>query len=184
MKKLFRKIHLYIGLFTIPLGLIVGLTGVLSLVGFDKEVGEIEETYTINEIIKPGDEINFVKSWAQETEYGIPKLILTEAEDLPAVGTASYYILIEAKDEETELTVYKRNFYALLASLHEGSDKWYFQAFMALFGISFLTFYITGLYITVYHKTVEGKKVLRKEYVYTIVLGFITTITLAVMACT
>ena len=39
MKKIFRKIHLYMALFTIPVGIMMGLTGALYVLGANQDTG-------------------------------------------------------------------------------------------------------------------------------------------------
>ena len=39
MKKIFRKIHLYMALFTIPVGIMIAITGALYVLGADQNTG-------------------------------------------------------------------------------------------------------------------------------------------------
>ena len=48
MKKLLRKIHLYLGLFTLPMGLLLALTGVLYIAGFNQNSGAIIKKYKLD----------------------------------------------------------------------------------------------------------------------------------------
>ena len=66
MKKIFRKIHLYMALFTIPVGIMIALTGALYVLGADQDTGAKINTYTVNQIIPKGEEIEFLKQWTKE----------------------------------------------------------------------------------------------------------------------
>ena len=68
MKKIFRKIHLYMALFTIPVGIMIGLTGALYVLGADQNTGAEVKTYTVNQIIPKGEEISFLKEKDGATE--------------------------------------------------------------------------------------------------------------------
>ena len=52
MKKIFRKIHLYMALFTIPVGIMIAITGALYVLGADQNTGAEIKTYTVNQIIQ------------------------------------------------------------------------------------------------------------------------------------
>ena len=47
MKKIFRKIHLYMALFTIPVGIMVAITGALYILGADQNTWAETNTYTL-----------------------------------------------------------------------------------------------------------------------------------------
>ncbi len=182
MKKIFRKIHIYLGFFTLPLGLLFALTGVFIVCGLDGHSGETAETYIVSEIVTPGEEVEFVKSWALENGLELPELVLTKVRGVPAVGTSKYAVIINTKGDKTHLTTYKRNFYSLLVLLHKGKAAWFFNVLIVLYGISLFSFYLTGLYITAYHKTSQGKKVLRRGYIYAVIIGLVVTVWVGIIS--
>ncbi len=73
MKKLFRKIHLYLALFTIPVGVMLAITGALYVLGADQDTGAKLNTYKVEQIIPKGEEIAFLEKWTAENNVKMPK---------------------------------------------------------------------------------------------------------------
>ena len=98
MKKIFRKIHLYMALFTIPVGIMVALTGAVYVLGADQDTGAEIKTYTVNQIIPKGEEVAFLE--ISEEEY---PAFTAEADEF---GNAT---LVCIKDYETVTYSLNRN---------------------------------------------------------------------------
>ena len=183
MKKVLRKIHLYLGLFTLPMGLILALTGVLFIVGLDEDTGATVNEYTSLETVEEGTEVEFLERWTAENNIAMPRTTeVMEHKGSIIVGTPLYNITITVEDDGTSIETIKKSFIGVLFLVHEAKDlRWYVKILSILLGVSLFTFYISGLIIATFKKTVDGKKVVKKEYVVTLILGFlITTILIAI----
>jgi len=181
MKKVLRKLHLYLGLFTIPLGLMYAITGILYTAGIDEKIGIQEDTYIIQEHIRSGDELNFITIWAVKNNIELPSNLHIENDDGDIIiGGAYYSINIEPKDDMTEIIVTTRSILGTILTLHESKAKWYFDILAIFLGISLISFYISGIVIASFTKNIAGKKVIKKEYLIVMLLGFIVTISLGI----
>lgn len=180
VKKALRKIHLYLGLFTLPMGLILAITGVLFIADFDEDTGATINEYTSLEIAEEGKEVEFLKKWTAENNISMPRTNeVMEHKGSMIVGTPLYNITVTVEDDKTSIETIKRSLLGVLFLTHEAKDlRWYINILSVLLGISMMTFYISGIVIASFKKTVDGKKVVRKEYVVTLILGFIITILL------
>lgn len=184
MKKIFRKIHLYMALFTIPVGIMIGLTGALYVLGADQDTGAETKTYTVNQIIPKGEEISFLEKWTKENNVKMPKanVSLDKAKVNRTVGSASYLITLKEKDGITEIVTLDRSILGDMIMLHKAKGGLLFKIMMVLYGIVLITFYISGLIIAVFKKNVNGKLVPKTESYVVIATGFIVTIILAVLS--
>ncbi len=184
MKKNFRKIHLYMALFTIPVGIMIGLTGALYVLGADQDTGAETKTYTVNQIIPKGEEISFLEKWTKENNVKMPKanVSLDKAKVNRTVGSAGYLITLKEKDGITEIVTLDRSFLGKMIMLHKAKGGLLFKIMMVLYGIVLITFYISGLIIAVFKKNVNGKLVPKTESYVVIATGFIITIILAVLS--
>lgn len=184
MKKIFRKIHLYMALFTIPVGIMIGLTGALYVLGADQDTGAETKTYTVNQIIPKGEEISFLEKWTKENNVKMPKanVSLDKAKVNRTVGSAGYLITLKEKDGITEIVTLDRSILGDMIMLHKAKGGLLFKIMMVLYGIVLITFYISGLIIAVFKKNVNGKLVPKTESYVVIATGFIITIILAVLS--
>ena len=177
MKKALRKIHLYLGLFTLPMGLILALTGVLFIAGLDEETGATINEYTTLEIVEEGTEVEFLKRWTAENNIAMPRTTeVMEHKGSIIVGTPLYNIVVTVEDDKTSIETIRKTMFGVLFLVHEAKDlRWYINILSILLGVSLFTFYISGIIIASFKKNVDGKKVVKKEYVVTLILGFVIT---------
>lgn len=184
MKKIFRKIHLYMALFTIPVGIMVGLTGMLYILGADQNTGAKTVTYIINQTIPNGEEIEFLRAWTKENNIKMPKenLSLDKSKVNRMIGSAGYIITLKEKEDTTEITTLKRSIIGNMIMLHKAKGGLLFKIIMVLYGIVLIGFYFSGLIIAVFKKNVNGKLVPKTESYVVIAIGFIVTILFAILS--
>ncbi len=184
MKKLFRKIHLYLALFTIPIGIMVGLTGALYILGINQDTGAKTKTYIVDQSIPKGEEVVFLQKWTKENNVKMPKtnISLDRTKTNRVVGSAGYTITLKDKENTTEIITLDRSILGKMIMLHKAKGGLLFKIMMVLYGIVLIGFYISGLTIAVFKKNVNGKLVPKTENFYVIVAGFIITIILAVLS--
>lgn len=184
MKKIFRKIHLYMALFTIPVGIMIAITGALYVLGADQDTGAEIKTYTVNQIIPQGEEVAFLETWTKENNVKMPKadVSMDKAKVNRTVGSAGYIITLKEKDGATEIVTLDRSFLGKMIMLHKAKGGILFKIMMVLYGIVLVTFYVSGLIIAVFKKNVNGKLVPKTESYVVIAAGFIVTIILAVLS--
>lgn len=184
MKKIFRKIHLYMALFTIPVGIMIAITGALYVLGANQNTGAEIKTYTVNQIIPQGEEVAFLETWTKENNIKMPKadVSMDKAKVNRTVGSAGYIITLKEKDGSTEIVTLDRNFLGKMIMLHKAKGGILFKIMMVLYGIVLVIFYVSGLIIAVFKKNVNGKLVPKTESYVVIAAGFIVTIILAVLS--
>ncbi len=184
MKKIFRKIHLYMALFTIPVGIMIAITGALYVLGADQNTGAEIKTYTVNQIIPQGEEVAFLETWTKENNVKMPKadVSMDKAKVNRTVGSAGYIITLKEKDGSTEIITLDRSFLGKMIMLHKAKGGILFKIMMVLYGIVLVIFYVSGLIIAVFKKNVNGKLVPKTESYVVIAAGFIVTIILAVLS--
>lgn len=171
-------------LFTIPVGIMIGLTGALYVLGADQDTGAETKTYTVNQIIPKGEEISFLEKWTKENNVKMPKanVSLDKAKVNRTVGSAGYLITLKEKDGITEIVTLDRSILGDMIMLHKAKGGLLFKIMMVLYGIVLITFYVSGLIIAVFKKNVNGKLVPKTESYVVIAAGFIVTIILAVLS--
>lgn len=184
MKKIFRKIHLYMALFTISVGIMIAITGALYVLGADQDTGAEIKTYTVNQIIPQGEEVAFLETWTKENNVKMPKadVSMDKAKVNRTVGSAGYIITLKEKDGATEIVTLDRSLLGKMIMLHKAKGGILFKIMMVLYGIVLVTFYVSGLIIAVFKKNVNGKLVPKTESYVVIAAGFIVTIILAVLS--
>lgn len=184
MKKIFRKIHLYMALFTIPIGIMVAITGVLYILGANQDTGAKITKYTINQTIAQGEEISFLEKWTNENSIKMPKkeISLDRTKTNKVIGSAGYSMTLKEKNDSTEITITDRSILGKMIILHKAKAGLLSKIMMVLYGITLLGFYISGLTIAVFKKNVKGKLVPKTENYVVIVLGFIVTIIFAILS--
>lgn len=184
MKKVLRKIHLYLGLFTLPMGLILATTGILFIAGFDEDTGETSNKYTSLEVVEKGKEIEFLERWTAENNISMPRTNeIVEDKGSIVVGTPLYNIIVTSKSDKTLIKTVKKSILGALFIAHEAKDaRWYINILSILLGVSMITFYVSGIIIASFKKNIDGKKVVKKEYIVTLILGFVITITLLIVS--
>lgn len=181
MKKIFRKIHLYLALFTIPVGIMVALTGALYILGVDQDTMAKKNSYTVNQIIPEGEEFSFLQIWTKENNVKMPKQNLSKDKSglNRVIGSAGYSITLKEKNGITEINTTKRSLIGNMIMLHKAKAGILFKIMMVLYGIVLIVFYISGLIIAVFKKNVNGKLVPKTESYVVIAAGFIITILFA-----
>lgn len=183
MKKIFRKIHLYMALFTIPVGIMVAITGAVYVLGANQDTGAEIKTYTINQTISQGEELAFLETWTKENNIKMPKKnIIKQSKEETVIGSAGYTFVLSEKNNTTELVTIDRSFLGKMIMLHKAKGGILFKIMMVLYGIVLVTFYVSGLIIAVFKKNVNGKLVPKTESYVVIAAGFIVTIILAVLS--
>ena len=184
MKKIFRKIHLYMALFTIPVGIMIAITGALYVLGADQNTWAEIKTYTVNQIIPQGEEVAFLETWTKENNIKMPKadVSMDKAKVNRTVGSAGYLVTLKEKDGATEIVTLDRSILGDMIMLHKAKGGILFKIMMVLYGIVLVTFYVSGLIIAVFKKNVNGKLVPKTESYVVIAAGFIVTIILAVLS--
>ncbi|HIZ88941.1 MAG TPA: hypothetical protein H9804_03265 [Candidatus Mucispirillum faecigallinarum] len=184
MKKIFRKIHLYMALFTIPVGIMVAITGVVYILGANQDTWAETNTYTVNQTIAKGQEVEFLKQWTKENNVKMPKenVSLDKSKVNRTVGSAGYLITLKDKENSTEIVTFKRSIIGNMIMLHKAKAGMLFKIMMILYGIVLVCFYISGLTIAVFKKNVNGKLVPKTESYVVIAAGFIVTIIFAIIS--
>ena len=178
MKKMLRKIHLYLGLFTLPMGLLLALTGVVYISGSNQDVGAEINKYTLDGVvIEAGTEVEFLQDWTSKNNVEMPRTteIISGKGGTKIIGSPHYGIEIKAGQGQTTLTTTKRSVLGDMIMIHKAKVRWYANVLSVLLGISMLMFYVSGIVIASFKKTVNGQKVLKKEYIITLILGFVVT---------
>ncbi len=184
MKKIFRKVHLYMALFTIPVGIMMGLTGALYVLGANQDTGAEIKSYTVNQTIPKGEEVTFLAKWTKENNIKMPKanVSLDKSKINRNIGSAGYVITLKEKDGITEIITLDRSILGDVIMLHKAKGGLLFKVMLVLYGIVLISFYISGLIIAVFKKNVNGKLVPKTENYIVIAAGFIVTIILAVLS--
>ena len=181
MKKIFRKIHLYLAIFTIPVGIMVALTGALYILGVNQDTMAEKNSYTVNQIIPKGEEFAFLQTWTKENNIKMPKqkLSMDKSGLNRVIGSTGYSITLKEKNGTTEINTTKRSLIGNMVMLHKAKAGILFKIMMVLYGIVLIVFYISGLIIAVFKKNVNGKLVPKTESYIVIAAGFIITILFA-----
>ncbi len=188
MKKIFRKIHLYMALFTIPVGIMMGLTGALYVLGANQDTGAEIKSYTVNHTIPKGEEVEtrdlFIAEFEKENNIKMPKanVSLDKSKINRNIGSAGYVITLKEKDGITEIITLDRSILGDMIMLHKAKGGLLFKIMLVLYGIVLISFYISGLIIAIFKKNVNGKLVPKTENYIVIAAGFIVTIILAVLS--
>ncbi len=190
MKKIFRKIHLYMALFTIPVGIMMGLTGALYVLGANQDTGAEIKSYTVNHTIPKGEEVGketrdlFIAEFEKENNIKMPKanVSLDKSKINRNIGSAGYVITLKEKDGITEIITLDRSILGDMIMLHKAKGGLLFKIMLVLYGIVLISFYISGLIIAIFKKNVNGKLVPKTENYIVIAAGFIVTIILAVLS--
>lgn len=184
MKKIFRKVHLYMALFTIPVGIMMGLTGALYVLGANQDTGAEIKSYTVNQTIPKGEEVAFLAKWTKENNIKMPKanVSLDKSKINRNIGSAGYVITLKEKDGITEIITLDRSILGDMIMPHKAKGGLLFKIMLVLYGIVLISFYISGLIIAVFKKNVNGKLVPKTENYIVIATGFIVTIILAVLS--
>lgn len=184
MKKFLRTIHFYMALLTIPVGLMVAVTGIVYIAGLDQDVWAETNTYKIETTIPAGQEIEFLKKWTKENNVKMPKQAVSKDKSglNRTVGSAGYTITIKEADGKTELLTKDRSLLGNMIMLHKAKGGILFKIMMILFGIVLIGFYITGLGFAMFKKNVKGKMVPKTEAYVAIAAGFVITIIFAVLS--
>lgn len=183
-EKNFRKVHLYMALFTIPVGIMMGLTGALYVLGANQDTGAEIKSYTVNQTIPKGEEVAFLAKWTKENNIKMPKanVSLDKSKINRNIGSAGYVITLKEKDGITEIITLDRSILGDMIMLHKAKGGLLFKIMLVLYGIVLISFYISGLIIAVFKKNVNGKLVPKTENYIVIAAGFIVTIILAVLS--
>ena len=165
MKKIFRKVHLYMALFTIPVGIMMGLTGALYVLGANQDTGAEIKSYTVNQTIPKGEEVTFLAKWTKENNIKMPKanVSLDKSKINRNIGSAGYVITLKEKDGITEIITLDRSILGDVIMLHKAKGGLLFKVMLVLYGIVLISFYISGLIIAVFKKNVNGKHVPKTE---------------------
>lgn len=184
MKKIFRKIHLYLALFTIPMGIMVAVTGVCYILGADQDTWAETNTYTVNQTIPKGQEVEFLKQWTKENNIKMPKanVSLDKSKVNRTVGSAGYIFTLKDKENATEIVTLKRSLLGNMIMLHKAKAGLLFKIMMVLYGIVLAGFYISGITIATFKKNVNGKLVPKTENYIVIAAGLIVTIIFAIIS--
>lgn len=184
MKKYLRKIHYYMALFTIPVGFMVAITGVVYIAGLDQDVWAETNTYKLETTIPVGQEVEFLKKWTKENNVKMPKQNVSKDKSglNRTVGSAGYTITIKESNGKTELLTKDRSLLGNMIMLHKAKGGILFKIMMIFFGIVLAGFYITGLGFAMFKKNVNGTMVPKTEAYVTIAAGFIVTIVFAILS--
>lgn len=184
MKKILRNIHFYMAMFTIPIGIMVAVTGVVYIAGLDQDVWAETNSYKIEQIIPKGEEIAFLEKWTKENNVKMPKHNVSADKGgvNRQVGSAGYTITIKESNGVTELSTKERSLLGNMIMLHKAKGGILFKIMMIMFGIVLAGFYITGLGFAMFKKNVKGKMVPKTEAYVVIAAGFIITILFGILS--
>ena len=184
MKKLFRKIHLYLALFTIPVGVMLAITGALYVLGADQDTGAKLNTYKVEQIIPKGEEIAFLEKWTAENNVKMPKknISLDKAKVNRMIGSAGYTITLKDKENYTEIVTMKRSFLGNMIMLHKAKGGILFKIMLVVYGLVLVIFYVSGIIIATFKKNVNGKLVPKTESYVVIAAGIIVKILFAYLS--
>ncbi len=160
------------------MGLLLALTGVLYIAGFNQDSGATIKKYHLDGVvIEAGNEIAFLTDWSAKNNIDMSRTteLSSGKGGSKLVGTPHYSIGIKVVNGETILTTTERSVLGNMIMIHKAKVRWYANVLSVMLGISMLLFYITGIVIASFKKNVNGKKVLKKEYLITLLLGIIIT---------
>lgn len=203
IKKLMRKAHLYLGLFTIPIGMLFAISGIVLLLGANEMTFAKIDQYIVDTTVESGNEVAFLKNWTKENNIQMPKNINVSPARQGAmrVGSVNYHILIRSngysmgnrnqggnqnarinENNTTTITVVKPSIIGIIITIHKAHAKSYINILSILLAISMVLFYVSGVIIASFKKNVDGKRVFKKDYMVVLVLGFVITIIVAIIS--
>ena len=179
MKKTFRKIHMYLSLFFLPLAIMYAVTGIIYISGSNQDVGATINKYVIIDKITAGQEKEAVYNYLKTNNIKLPNDKTSKSKKGNLVfGGAAYSAELEIKKTgEQTLTVKNRSFIGNLIMLHKSKGMWYFDVLSIAFGIALFILYFSGLMMTLF-----GSKNGRMPQYATIAAGFIITIILGYLS--
>lgn len=180
MTKQFRSIHIYLSLFFLPLALMYAATGVLYIMGFDKNSGAIKNSYTLTQNIKNGQEIDVLIQFLKDNNLSIPFNLEPKKNKngTLSIGGTHYSASIAKNSDSTyTVTTLERSIIGDMFMLHKAKTKWYFNILAIGFSATLILLYISGLMITLFN----NRKNRGIQYA-TILAGFIVSISIGILS--
>lgn len=177
MGKLFRKIHIDLSLFFLPLALLYALSGALYLSGFNQNSGAKTWVFSLPKMQR--DQIpSAINEWLQSNHLkSIDSNQLESGKgDSLMMGGASYSANIKKKGEGFEVEVVQRSFLGNMIMLHKGKAKWYFDILAFGFAFSLIVFYVSGLIMTNFcnKRRMRSFSILGIGFLITFVIGYLS----------
>ncbi|WP_164757221.1 PepSY domain-containing protein [Campylobacter insulaenigrae] len=176
--KFFRQVHIYIGLFFLPLAFLYAITGFAYLVGFDGDSGAKIQSYKIQATIQKDDEAKFLITFLEQNHLKLPSSLKPKPNKKGngiELGGINYTTSIIKIDENTyEIITKTRSLLGNMISLHKNKGMWYFSILGLAFASAMIMLYISGILITL----VAIRKD-RKKQIVVLTLGFIITLIVA-----
>ena len=177
---LFRKIHIYVSLFFLPMALIYALTGALNIFGFTQDSGaKITKLEIESAMPKEKAELrDFVIKNLEERGVEVPgDTEIKQSKRGVSMGGIKYNVRISSIDENrTSIDITDRGLFGSLLLLHKAKGGYYFDILAVSFSIALIMLYFSGLFITAFCKN-------RRAISFgTVAIGAITTAVLAYMS--
>lgn len=176
MAKIFRKIHIYLSLFFLPVALLYALSGALYIAGIH---GETQGKIVLNAAPQPGEEISAILFALKGANLPAPQNTEPKKDKKGnlQIGNAFFSAALSCKGETCEVQTTKRGFIGILILLHKAKLGWYFNILAYGFALSLVIFYISGLFMTLFN----SKKDRAAQYT-TIALGIVVCVLLGYLS--
>lgn len=178
--KFFRKFHIYLSLFFLPVALLYAVSGLAYVFGANQDIFSTKISYKTDLILEKGQEQNEILKFLKENNIKIPSNTTIKADKKQGgfiMGTASYSVNAKQTNNEVVITTTKRSFLGNIIMLHKDKAGWYFKILSIGFGFSLILFYISGLMITLFANKKE-----RKEQILVLAFGFVICLILGYLS--
>lgn len=178
--KFFRKIHIYISLFFLPVAALYAITGLACIFGLNQDAWSKKEVYQVNTKLESGKEADFLISYLKDNGLKIPSDSTPKKAKNGGIliGGAHYSATIKQLDSNiAQITLQTRSILGDMIMLHKDKGKWYFAVLSVGFGITLILLYISGIIITLVNiKKDRGKQIatIIAGIVISIILGYIS----------
>ena len=170
-KSTMMKLHSAQSLFFLPLVLLYTITGILSLLGYDKPTPVFENEIALNWQEKPELKRKLIEVYIQDHNLKKPAGDIKFLNSQIVWGqTIDYHLKIfsDPNGPQSYLKVYEPNIYHKLLALHKNRGEPLFKWLAVLFCLSYGFVYFTGF------MAIRGHKQIRNRALVSIVCGLIT----------
>lgn len=177
MGKTFRKIHIYISLFFLPLALLYAVSGVLFLCGFNQDTGAKKKSFYIDSPLLAEKIPLQIKELLEKNNLELPGSFKARQAKGGGVifGSPSYSVVAKQKGQGVSVEVVERSIIGLIMLLHKGKSKWYFDILAYGFALALIVLYVSGLIIANLNK-------IKAKAWGTVGFGFLSVIVLGYMS--
>lgn len=121
--KFFRKFHIYLSLFFLPVALLYAVSGLAYIFGANQDFMATKNSYKTNLVLQKGAEQEAVLQFLKEQNIKIPSDVGLKKDKKQGgltMGTASYSINVKQAKDELVVTTTKKKFFG---QHHHASQK-------------------------------------------------------------